>query len=291
MIVDESLNQYGTFSVYLLRLYQMYKLNDLCQGIFAPLKFVDRCEKNFHVCVSSRSQDQSENDGDPQKVDKEKHIESSVPQESPQKYQVIRPCKYSMQHAHQAIEARIIEGSIQPITEEAQARQDYEHDDFKAFEGGILQKQKHYNQQKFHYGCVEIHVRMHSKSNECHYYLLREQHLALFSAFKVEKNHHHSQPDEYQRDYNGKYAVKHVSALEARHFLKHRIYQQCLALNHSCTFLIAQRSGPRCILYHRSNSCYLFASQYAEEKLQYGLKQYHYHEYADVLKQGQGPLE
>ena len=51
MIVDESLNQYSALSIRLLGLYQIDKLNDLLESIFALLEFGDGCEQHLHACI------------------------------------------------------------------------------------------------------------------------------------------------------------------------------------------------------------------------------------------------
>lgn len=78
MIVDESLNQYGAFSVRLLCLYQIDQLNDLLESIFALLELGDGCEQHLHVGISSRCENQGEYQWDPQQVDEQEHIEAGI---------------------------------------------------------------------------------------------------------------------------------------------------------------------------------------------------------------------
>lgn len=78
MIVDESLNQYGTFSVLLFGLYQIDQLNDLLESILSFLEFGDGYEQYLHECISSRCENQGEYQRNAQYIDEQEHVEAGI---------------------------------------------------------------------------------------------------------------------------------------------------------------------------------------------------------------------
>jgi hypothetical protein len=100
MIVDESFEQDGRFTVHLLQLYELYDLNDLLQSFFPLLKLGNWSEQRLHVGISSGGQDKCNNNRNAHQIYEEEHIEKEGPNECSQKNKVIGPSKNSMQNCY-----------------------------------------------------------------------------------------------------------------------------------------------------------------------------------------------